>query len=121
MSEQVEKNVESPFIAKGRKLPKYMSRLETDAYLNVPGRVCVLRNCIDDVLYNYELKNGEGSAVFSVKVLDAFISADRALKKKLDEVMEEAKKDFAEAVAEFAEDYDKVEDYLAIGQFEDDK
>ena len=115
MSEQVEKNIESPFIAKGRKLPKYMSRLETDAYLNVPGRVDILRNCIDDILCDYELKNDDGPAVFSVKVLDAFISADRALKKKLDEAMEVAKQEFAEAVAEFADDYVKVEDYFAIG------
>lgn len=121
MSEQIEKNVDSPFIAKGRKLPKYMSRLETDAYLNAPGRVNILRNCIGDILMDYELKENDGPAVFSVKVLDAFISADRALKKKLDEALEDAKKEFAEAVAEFADDYGKVEDYLTISQVEEDK
>lgn len=113
---QTEKQIESPFVAKGRRLPKFMSRVEAEAYLSAPGRLNALKG-IQDVLLtcNIGLGKVDGPLVYHVKKLEAIVSADRFLAKKLDAIDEQIKDEFVEAIETFADDYSQIDDCICVG------
>ncbi len=119
MSEQIEnqneKQAESPFVAKGRRLPKFMSRVEAEAYLSAPGRLNAMKG-LQDVLLACKigLSNGDGPRVYHVKKLEAIVSADRFLAKKLEAIDEQIKEEFVEAIETFAADYEQVDDCICV-------
>lgn len=113
---QTEKQIESPFVAKGRRLPKFMSRVEAEAYLSAPGRLNALKGIQDVILCQLVgVQKNDGPVVYHVKVLDAIISADRFLAKKLEAIDEQVKEEFVEAIKDFTVDYEQVDDCDCIG------